>query len=222
MTDVDGAARNPDLAYRVNALGTRNVAVASEAIGAALLAISTNEVFDGAKTEPYLEFDPTNPINPYAKSKLAAEAIRARSDHPFLYCTDCLAVRFGRQQLRQEDHHSRRHAMANCASSPTKSVRPPTPKISSPPSSSSSPRARMASITSPTTAPARATSSRRRFWSSAAAPTSRSSRSCSLTIRAPRRRRPVRPLRNFCGAQIGITLRPWADALADYLAHEQF
>src|SRR5512139_3919883 len=73
MTDVDGAARDPDLAYRVNALGTRNVAVASEAIGAALLAISTNEVFDGAKSEPYLEFDSTNPINPYAKSKLAAE-----------------------------------------------------------------------------------------------------------------------------------------------------
>ncbi|HTP08754.1 MAG TPA: NAD(P)-dependent oxidoreductase, partial [Anaerolineae bacterium] len=73
MTDVDGAARNPDLAYRVNALGTRNVAVASEAIGASLLAISTNEVFDGAMHEPYLEFDPTHPINPYAKSKLAAE-----------------------------------------------------------------------------------------------------------------------------------------------------
>src|SRR5512141_845450 len=44
FTDVDSAARNPDLAYRVNALGTRNVAVASEASGATLLAISTNEV----------------------------------------------------------------------------------------------------------------------------------------------------------------------------------
>src|SRR5512139_1662507 len=74
-TDVDGAARQPDLAYRVNALGTRNVAVASEAVGAALLAISTNEVFDGAKHEPYLEFDPANPINPYARSKLAAEQL---------------------------------------------------------------------------------------------------------------------------------------------------
>ena len=72
-TDVDGAARNPDLAYRVNALGTRNVAVASESVGAALLAISTNEVFDGTKAEPYLEFDATRAINPYAKSKLAAE-----------------------------------------------------------------------------------------------------------------------------------------------------
>ena len=42
MTDVDGAARNPDLAYRINALGTRNVTVASEAIGAALLADATD------------------------------------------------------------------------------------------------------------------------------------------------------------------------------------
>src|SRR5512136_448908 len=72
MTNVDGAARDPDLAYRVNGLGTRNVAVASEVVGATLLSISTNEVFDGTKTEPYHEFDCTHPINPYAKSKLAA------------------------------------------------------------------------------------------------------------------------------------------------------
>ncbi len=108
-TDVDGAARNPDLAYRVNALGTRNVAVASEAIGAALLAISTNEVFDGAKPEPYLEFDPTNPINPYAKSKLAAEQFVRDLTTPLLHCAHRVAVWLGRQQLRQEDHRARRH-----------------------------------------------------------------------------------------------------------------
>ncbi len=73
MTDVDGAARQPDLAYRINGLGTQNVALAAVRCGAALLHISTNEVFDGAKGSPYLEFDATGPINAYARSKLAAE-----------------------------------------------------------------------------------------------------------------------------------------------------
>jgi dTDP-4-dehydrorhamnose reductase len=43
--------------------------------------ISTNEVFDGSSERPYLEFDKTNPINPYGESKLAGEAIAARLLH---------------------------------------------------------------------------------------------------------------------------------------------
>lgn len=72
-TDVDGAARDPALAYRINGLGTQNVAIAAAKVGAALVHISSNEVFDGAKGSPYTEFDATNPINPYARSKHAAE-----------------------------------------------------------------------------------------------------------------------------------------------------
>jgi dTDP-4-dehydrorhamnose reductase len=81
MTDVDGCARNPDLAYHVNALGTQNVALACQRAGAALVHISTNEVFDGTATEPYREFDPPHAINPYGASKLAAEQIAARLLH---------------------------------------------------------------------------------------------------------------------------------------------
>ena len=73
MTDVDGAARDPALAYRINGLGTQNVAQAAARAGAALAYISTNEVFDGAKSEPYFEFDPAAPINSYGRSKLAGE-----------------------------------------------------------------------------------------------------------------------------------------------------
>jgi dTDP-4-dehydrorhamnose reductase len=73
MTDVDGAARDPALAYRINGLGTQNIALAAARLGAALAYISTNEVFDGAKSEPYSEFDATNPINPYGQSKRAGE-----------------------------------------------------------------------------------------------------------------------------------------------------
>ncbi len=78
MTDVDGCARNPDLAYQVNAFGTQNVALACQRSGAAMVHISTNEVFEGTATEPYREFDSRRPINPYGASKLAAEKIADR------------------------------------------------------------------------------------------------------------------------------------------------
>lgn len=73
MTNVDGAARDPLLAFRVNAFGAQNIALACQRANAALVYISTNEVFDGTKQAPYIEFDPLNPINAYGKSKLAGE-----------------------------------------------------------------------------------------------------------------------------------------------------
>jgi dTDP-4-dehydrorhamnose reductase len=72
-TDVDGCARDPEQAYRANALGTQNVALACAASDAAMVYISTNEVFDGAATEPYREWDSLHPINPYARSKAGGE-----------------------------------------------------------------------------------------------------------------------------------------------------
>lgn len=72
-TDVDGCARDPERAYCVNALGTQNVALACAASGAAMVYVSTNEVFDGEAREPYREWDPPCPINPYARSKAAGE-----------------------------------------------------------------------------------------------------------------------------------------------------
>ncbi|MCS7222310.1 MAG: dTDP-4-dehydrorhamnose reductase [Anaerolineae bacterium] len=74
-TDVDGAERDPDGAYAVNALGTQNVALACQATGAAMVYLSTNEVFDGQATEPYREWDTPAPISVYARSKLAGERI---------------------------------------------------------------------------------------------------------------------------------------------------
>ncbi len=72
-TDVDGCARDPDRAYSINALGTQNVALACAACDATMVAVSTNEVFDGTATAPYREWDAPNPINPYARSKAAGE-----------------------------------------------------------------------------------------------------------------------------------------------------
>ena len=73
MTDVDGCARDPGAAFRANALGTQNVALACQRANAVMLYISTNEVFDGTKNAPYLELDPPHAINPYGASKLAGE-----------------------------------------------------------------------------------------------------------------------------------------------------
>ena len=72
-TNVDGAERDPDAAYRVNALGSWIVAVACAARGVPLCAVSTDFVFDGAKAEPYTEFDAPHPLGHYGASKLAGE-----------------------------------------------------------------------------------------------------------------------------------------------------
>lgn len=75
MTDVDGCERQPELAYRVNALGTRNVALACQVLNAPLLYVSTDYVFDGVGREPHWEYDAPNPQCVYARSKLAGEQI---------------------------------------------------------------------------------------------------------------------------------------------------
>lgn len=72
-TAVDAAETDTDGAYKVNAVGTRNVAVAAEKVGAKLIYISTDYVFDGQSTTPYQEYDNTNPQSVYGKSKRAGE-----------------------------------------------------------------------------------------------------------------------------------------------------
>jgi dTDP-4-dehydrorhamnose reductase len=72
-TDVDESARNPELAYRINALGTQNVVLACEKIGAELVHISTNEVFAGDRVQGYQEWMPLDPVNAYGRSKAMAE-----------------------------------------------------------------------------------------------------------------------------------------------------
>jgi dTDP-4-dehydrorhamnose reductase len=72
-TDVDGCETNPDVAFRVNAIGTQNVALGAARADAAMLYISTNEVFDGMRREIYREWDATNPLSTYARSKAAGE-----------------------------------------------------------------------------------------------------------------------------------------------------
>ena len=70
---VDDSETKDDLAFRINGLGAKNVALACRNAGAVMVHISTNYVFNGAKSLPYKEADPTDPISAYGISKLAGE-----------------------------------------------------------------------------------------------------------------------------------------------------
>ncbi len=72
-TNVDRCETETDLAYRVNALGPRNLAQLCERRGCDLAHVSTNYVFDGTSERPYEPFDPPNPISAYGRTKLAGE-----------------------------------------------------------------------------------------------------------------------------------------------------
>lgn len=72
-TDVDGCELDPNRAYKVNALGTQNVALGCQKMGAQMVYISTDYVFDGKRRESYTEFDEPNPLSVYGLSKLAGE-----------------------------------------------------------------------------------------------------------------------------------------------------
>jgi len=72
-TNVDGCESNQDLAFKVNSLGPRNLAIACEHIGAKLIHISTDYVFEGNAINPYKEYDIINPASVYGKTKLLGE-----------------------------------------------------------------------------------------------------------------------------------------------------
>lgn len=73
FTDVNGSETKKDLTYKVNGIGTRNVAVACKETDSALVYICTDYVFDGEKGSSYQEYDQTNPLSVYGKTKLQGE-----------------------------------------------------------------------------------------------------------------------------------------------------
>lgn len=74
-TKVDACETDEQTAFRVNAHGARNLAVAAFNIGAKILQVSTDYVFPGTGNTPLREYDPINPLNIYGKSKAMGEQL---------------------------------------------------------------------------------------------------------------------------------------------------
>ena len=101
FTAVDECERQPDLAFQVNAGGTRNVALACRQASVPMLYISTDYVFDGRKPTPYVETDTPNPVNVYGKSKLEGEKQVSGLAHRFwIVRTSWLFGPFGKNFVR--------------------------------------------------------------------------------------------------------------------------
>ena len=98
MHHVEQCERDPEKAFAVNAIGSRNLALATRESGAVLVHFSTDYVFDGKKSTPYVEEDAPVPLNVYGNSKLAGECfVRTLNPKHFVLRTSAI---YGKQPCR--------------------------------------------------------------------------------------------------------------------------
>ncbi|HEX4485972.1 MAG TPA: dTDP-4-dehydrorhamnose reductase [Terriglobales bacterium] len=91
MHHVENCETQPEAAYAVNAVGARNLASVTKKLGATLVHLSTDYVFDGSKDQPYVETDLPRPLNVYGNTKLAGEYfVRAENPKHFVLRTSAL------------------------------------------------------------------------------------------------------------------------------------
>ena len=91
MHHVENCEREPEKAFAVNALGPSNLAIVARDLGAVLMHVSTDYVFDGSKGSPYTEEDDPRPLNAYGITKLAGEHfVRATTTRYFVIRTSGL------------------------------------------------------------------------------------------------------------------------------------
>ena len=123
MTAVDLCETKQDMAYRINAIGPRNLAIASSAADAKLIHVSTDYVFRGDGSVPYTEFDPVGPVSMYGKTKLAGEDfVRQMTDRSFIVRTAWLygdGRNFVKTMLRLSENHDEVTVVDDQIGSPT-------------------------------------------------------------------------------------------------------
>src|SRR5690554_2195985 len=100
-TNVEKAESEPEEAFAINAEAVKNLAEICKNFNTVLLHISTDYVFDGQKKQPYIETDPTNPLNVYGASKLKGEHyIQEICDKYFIFRTSWLYSQYGHNFLK--------------------------------------------------------------------------------------------------------------------------
>ena len=123
FTNVDGCESDYDTAYRANALGPRNLAVAANEIGAKIIHISTDYVFSGTDPNPLTEAEVPDPISAYGRSKLAGEMyVREFSNRWFILRTAWMygeGKNFVRTMLRLAETHDEITVVNDQFGSPT-------------------------------------------------------------------------------------------------------
>ncbi len=122
-TAVDKCETDVDLAYKINAIGPRNLSIASSETGAKLVHVSTDYVFKGDGTKPYIEFDTPNPNSMYGTTKLAGEKfVQEFSDKHFIIRTAWLygdGKNFVKTMLRLAQNGSEVNVVGDQIGSPT-------------------------------------------------------------------------------------------------------
>ena len=122
-TNVDACETQADLAYKINAIGPRNLAIASSEVSSRLVHISTDYVFAGDGTRPYTEFDSPAPIAMYGKTKLAGEDfVRQFADRFYMIRTAWLygdGKNFVKTMLRLSENHDEISVVNDQVGSPT-------------------------------------------------------------------------------------------------------
>lgn len=122
-TAVEACEKEEDLAFRINAIGARNLGIAAEAVGAKLVHISTDYVFAGNGTRPYRETDPTGPQGAYGRTKLAGEEfVKEFSSRHFIIRTAWLygdGKNFVRTMLRLAETNDKVRVVRDQVGSPT-------------------------------------------------------------------------------------------------------
>lgn len=122
-TAVDASESDIDNAYRINAIGPRNLSLAASDTGAKMMHISTDYVFDGTASKPYIEFDAVNPQGAYGKTKLAGEnMVREFADKYYIVRTAWLygdGKNFVKTMLRLSETNDTVRVVADQFGTPT-------------------------------------------------------------------------------------------------------
>lgn len=125
-TNVDACEKQWDAAYRINAIGPRNLSIAANEVDAKLVHVSTDYVFEGNGTKPYTEFDAPNPVSAYGKTKLEGENfVKEFAKKHFIFRTAWLygdGKNFVKTMLALSEKHEEVNVVCDQQGSPTSAV----------------------------------------------------------------------------------------------------